>query len=165
MPAIRISCAIATIALFGFAPVRAQIPVPTGWDLTFSDEFDGPSNTYPDAKKWNIEVNGNPPNSEAQAYVKSTQNVSLNGSGQLELTAYKQNSGSKIYTSGKVNTSGKFMQTYGRWEARIKLPAGTGFWPAFWMLGGNNGCSGWPSCGEIDILENRGRQSMTSTPS
>lgn len=92
--------------MFGFALVRAQIPVPTGWDLTFSDEFDG-----------------NPPNSEAQAFVKTAQNVRHNGSGQLELTAYKQSSGSKSYTSGKVNTSGKFMQTYGRWEARIKLPA------------------------------------------
>ncbi|MDB5103011.1 MAG: uncharacterized protein JWP91_700 [Fibrobacteres bacterium] len=135
----------------------------TGWDLTFSDEFTGTANTYPDPAKWNVEVNGNPPNSEAQAYVKSTSNVSLNGSGQLELTALKQVSGSKQYTSGKVNSSGKYMQTYGRWEARIKLPAGTGFWPAFWMLGGNNGCGGWPSCGEIDIIENRGRLAMVSS--
>jgi beta-glucanase (GH16 family) len=135
----------------------------TGWDLTFSDEFNGAANTYPDPTKWNIEVNGNPPNSEAEAYVKSTQNVSLNGSGQLELTALKQASGGKQYTSGKINSSGKFMQTYGRWEAMIKLPAGTGFWPAFWMLGGNNGCGGWPSCGEIDIIENRGRLAMVSS--
>ncbi|GEM_PF-2416315 len=135
----------------------------TGWDLTFSDEFTGAANTYPDPAKWNVEVNGNPPNAEAEAYVKNTANVSLNGSGQLELTALKQASGGKQYTSGKINSSGKFMQTYGRWEARIKLPAGTGFWPAFWMLGGNNGCGGWPSCGEIDIIENRGRLPMVSS--
>jgi beta-glucanase (GH16 family) len=163
MPASRLTSRIIAIALFGSAPIWAQTPAPTGWDLTFSDEFDGPAETYPNPAKWNIEVNGNPPNSEAQAYVKSTRNVSLNGTGQLELTAYKQASGGKSYTSGKVNTSGRFMQTYGRWEARIKLPAGTGFWPAFWMLGGNNGCGGWPSCGEIDIMENRGRQSLTSS--
>jgi beta-glucanase (GH16 family) len=135
----------------------------TGWDLTFSDEFDGAAGSYPDASKWNIEVNGNPPNSEAEAYVKSPRNVSLNGQGQLELTAYHEPSGGKQYTSGKVNSNGRFTQTYGRWEARIKLPAGTGFWPAFWMLGTNNGCGGWPSCGEIDIIENRGRMAMTSS--
>ena len=155
---IRYSAFLA-IAASGLAPAIAQ----TGWDVTFVDEFNGAANTYPDPTKWNIEVNGNPPNSEAQAYVKNLSNVSLNGSGQLELTALKQASGSKQYTSGKVNSSGKFMQTYGRWEARIKLPAGTGFWPAFWMLGGNNGCGGWPSCGEIDIIENRGRLAMVSS--
>ena len=135
----------------------------SGWDLVWSDEFDGAANTYPDPAKWNIEVNGNPPNSEAEAYVKSTRNVSLNGLGQLELTAYKESSGSKQYTSGKVNSSGKFTRTYGRWEARIMLPPGTGFWPAFWMLGINNGCGGWPNCGEIDIIENRGRLANVSS--
>lgn len=134
-----------------------------GWDLTFADEFTGSAGAYPDGAKWNIEVNGNPPNSEAQAYVKNPRNVSLNGQGQLELTALKEPSGSKQYTSGKVNSNGKFKQTYGRWEARIKLPEGTGFWPAFWMLGVNNGCGGWPGCGEIDIMENRGREAMVSS--
>ncbi|MDB5048876.1 MAG: glycoside hydrolase, family 16 [Fibrobacteres bacterium] len=141
------------------AAARAQ----SGWDLTLSDEFNGPANTYPDPAKWNVEVNGNPPNAEAEAYVKSLRNVSLNGLGQLELIALHEPSGGKQYTSGKVNSSGRFVQTYGRWEARIKLPAGTGFWPAFWMLGINNGCGGWPSCGEIDIIENRGRLARTSS--
>jgi beta-glucanase (GH16 family) len=150
------------IPAFSFL-VAAAVHGQSGWDLTFSDEFNGSANTFPDPSKWNIEVNGNPPNSEAEAYVKSTQNVSLNGNGQLELTALKQQSGNKQYTSGRINSSGKFMQTYGRWEALIKLPAGTGFWPAFWMLGGNNGCGGWPSCGEIDIIENRGRLPMVSS--
>ena len=146
-------------ALLCAAPARAA----AGWDLTFTDEFTGSAGAFPDAAKWNIEVNGNPPNSEAQAYVKNARNVSLNGAGQLELTALHEPSGSKQYTSGKVNSNGKFKQTYGRWEARIKLPEGTGFWPAFWMLGTNNGCGGWPSCGEIDIIENRGRQAMVSS--
>jgi beta-glucanase (GH16 family) len=137
--------------------------VKTGWDLVWSDEFNGVANTFPDPAKWNIEANGNPPNQEAQAYVKNLKNVSLNGSGQLELTALHEASGGKQYTSGRINSSGKFMRTYGRWEARIKLPAGTGFWPAFWMLGGNNGCGGWPSCGEIDIIENRGRLANVSS--
>lgn len=135
----------------------------SGWDITLSEEFNGPANTYPDPAIWNVEVNGNPAYREAQAYVKSLRNVSLNGVGQLELTALHEPSGGKQYTSGRINTSGRFMQTYGRWEARMKLPAGTGFWPAFWMVGGNNGCGGWPNCGEIEIMENRGRQARTSS--
>jgi beta-glucanase (GH16 family) len=134
-----------------------------GWTLSWGDEFTGPVNTFPDSTKWNIEVVANPANNEAQYYTKRTKNVSLNGTGQLELTAYKEVMGNKQYTSGRINTSGKFAQTYGRWEARMKLPAGTGFWPAFWMMGDNNGCGGWPNCGEIDIMENRGRQPAISS--
>ncbi len=157
------SSSLATLAFASLVLVARTHAAAEGWDLTFSDEFTGAAGSYPDAAKWNIEVNGNPPNSEAEAYVKSARNVSLNGNGQLELTAYHEPSGSKQYTSGKVNSNGKFTQSYGRWEARIKLPEGTGFWPAFWMLGTNNGCGGWPSCGEIDIIENRGRLAMTSS--
>ncbi len=127
------------------------------WQLTWSDEFDGAANTLPDPTKWNIEVVANPANNEAQYYTNRTRNVSLNGAGQLELTAYKEVYGGKQYTSGRINGSGKFQQTYGRWEAMMKLPAGTGMWPAFWMLGNNIGSVGWPACGEIDIMENRGR--------
>lgn len=129
----------------------------------WSDEFDGPAGTAPNPLKWNISVTPNPANNEAQYYTNRLKNVALNGSGQLELTAYKEVMGSKQYTSGKVTTSGKFQQTYGRWEARMKLPAGVGLWPAFWMLGINNGCGGWPSCGEIDIMENRGRSPRNSS--
>src|SRR6185312_783868 len=59
----------------------------------------------------------------------------------------------KSYTSGRINTSGKFSQTYGRFEARIKIPTGQGTWPAFWMLGQNINSVSWPKCGEIDIQE------------
>ena len=133
------------------------------WTLSWSDEFTGLANTLPDAAKWNVEVVANPANNEAQYYTNRTKNVSLNGAGQLELTAYKEVMGGKQSTSGRINTSGKFGQTYGRWEARMKLPAGTGFWPAFWILGNNNGCGGWPNCGEMDIMENRGRLSTVSS--
>ena len=129
----------------------------------WSDEFDGPAGTAPNPAKWNIAVTGNPANNEAQYYSNRLKNVALNGAGQLELIAYKEVMGSKQYTSGKVTSSGKFQQMYGRWEARIKLPAGVGFWPAFWMLGINNGCGGWPACGEIDIMENRGRSPRQSS--
>lgn len=60
------------------------------------------------------------------------------------------------YTSGKVLTEGRFSQTYGRFEARMRLPAGQGFWPAFWMMPEDDQYGGWAASGEIDIMENAG---------
>jgi beta-glucanase (GH16 family) len=60
------------------------------------------------------------------------------------------------YTSARLQTKGKFEQKYGRFEARIKIPQGQGIWPAFWLLGNDNTSTGWPGCGEIDIMENVG---------
>src|SRR5205085_8747101 len=62
------------------------------------------------------------------------------------------------YTSARLKTQGKHSWTYGRIEARMKLPRGQGIWPAFWMLGANVASAGWPDCGEIDIMENIGRE-------
>ena len=63
------------------------------------------------------------------------------------------------FTSARLLTRGRFSFTYGVVEARIKVPFGQGIWPAFWMLGENFGEVGWPACGEIDIMENIGRES------
>jgi beta-glucanase (GH16 family) len=60
-----------------------------------------------------------------------------------------------------LKTQGLFSQSYGRFEARIKIPAGQGMWPAFWMLGNNITSAGWPTCGEIDIMENIGKEPGT----
>jgi beta-glucanase (GH16 family) len=57
-----------------------------------------------------------------------------------------------------MNTRGLFTQSYGRFEARMKLPKGQGLWPAFWLLGANSKSEGWPGCGEIDIMENLGHE-------
>ena len=62
------------------------------------------------------------------------------------------------YTSARLKTQGKFSQAYGRFEARIKIPRGQGIWPAFWMLGDDVDKAGWPACGEIDIMENIGKE-------
>jgi beta-glucanase (GH16 family) len=62
------------------------------------------------------------------------------------------------YTSGRIETGTLFDQQYGRFEANIKLPTGQGMWPAFWLLGANETTVGWPTCGEIDIMEMRGAQ-------
>jgi beta-glucanase (GH16 family) len=79
-------------------------------------------------------------------------NAAVTG-GSLVITARQQSMGGQPYTSAKLNSSGKFSVTYGRIEARIKLPMVQGTWPAFWMLGTNIGSVGWPQCGEIDIME------------
>ncbi len=57
-----------------------------------------------------------------------------------------------------MQTKGLFSQQYGRFEARIQIPKGQGMWPAFWMLGNNIDTAGWPACGEIDIMENIGKE-------
>ncbi|UAY57383.1 family 16 glycosylhydrolase [Arachidicoccus terrestris] len=119
----------------------------TNYQLIWSDEFDGNS---VDGNKWGID-NGNPGVNNEKEYYQSD-NVSVSG-GNLIITARNQSVGGQPYTSGKLTTFGKFQPTYGRIEARIKLPAFQGSWPAFWMLGANIGDVGWAACGEIDIME------------
>lgn len=117
------------------------------WQLLWSDEFNG---TSVDGTKWNLD-NGNPNVNNEKEYYQSA-NATVTG-GNLVITAKNESVGGQPYTSAKLNSSGKFSVTYGRIEARIKLPAFQGSWPAFWMLGNNIGTVGWPSCGEIDIME------------
>src|SRR5262249_34953865 len=62
------------------------------------------------------------------------------------------------YTSARLKTQSLFAQAYGRFEARIKIPRGQGIWPAFWMMGDDVARVDWPDCGEIDIMENIGRE-------
>jgi beta-glucanase (GH16 family) len=57
------------------------------------------------------------------------------------------------FTSGRLDTQGKISFKYGFIEARIKMPVGSGNWPAFWMLGDNINQVGWPYSGEMDIVE------------
>ena len=129
--------------------------------ITWSDEFNASAGTPIDGSKWNIETGGaNNGNNERQYYTNSTNNIVQDGQGHLAITARKENPsnlqcwyGTCQYTSGRVVTNGKFTQTYGRFEASIKIPKGQGIWPAFWMLGGYN----WPTDGEIDIMENIGK--------
>jgi beta-glucanase (GH16 family) len=95
-------------------------------------------------------------------YTNRLQNAQIQN-GSLVITAFKETyTGSdgvrRNYTSARMKTAGKFDQQYGRFESRIKIPYGQGIWPAFWMLGNNSGPVGWPGCGEIDIMENIGKE-------
>ena len=140
---------------------------PVTWTLVWSDEFDGAAGSSVDGTKWLPEIGGGGwGNQEREFYTTSTQNIALDGNGHLVITALAEpaNStyscwyGSCRYTSGRIKTKGRFSQTYGRFEARIRIPRGQGLWPAFWMLGDNIDQVGWPNSGEIDIMENIGRE-------
>ncbi|MGW2091409.1 family 16 glycosylhydrolase [Promicromonospora sukumoe] len=124
--------------------------------LTWSDEFNGAAGSAPNAANWNHETGaGGWGNNELQNYVNSRQNSALDGNGNLVITARQAGSG---YTSARLTTKGKVQPQYGRLEARIKIPRGQGIWPAFWMLGGQFPGTPWPNSGEIDIMENIGRE-------
>ncbi len=131
------------------------------WTLVWNDEFDGPDGSLPDAKKWSIVRDGSGfGNQELEYDTDLPTNLHMEG-GKLIITArkesYKGPDGiARNYTSARLETAGHFQQKYGRFEARIKIPKGQGIWPAFWMLGSDFTSAGWPSCGEIDIMENVG---------
>jgi beta-glucanase (GH16 family) len=131
---------------------------PPQWKLAWSDDFDGPAGTAPDATYWQYDTGGSGwGNNELQFYTARPGNVSLDGAGHLAITAIQESYQGRPYTSGRINGMGKFEQGPGRWEARIKLPSGQGIWPAFWLLGASLPEVGWPACGEIDIMEARGQ--------
>lgn len=133
------------------------------WALVWSDEFDGANGSSPDSTKWNFDVGGGGwGNNELESYTSRLENAHLEN-GNLVITAVKESyTGSdgiaRSYTSARLKTQGKFSQKYGKFEARIKIPAGQGVWPAFWLLGDNASSSPWPACGEIDIMENVGKE-------
>jgi beta-glucanase (GH16 family) len=158
--------ALALVPLSGGVRATLQQPPFANYTLSWSDEFNGPDGSAPDATKWTYDIGGGGwGNKELEFYTRRPQNVELKG-GNLVITAQKEtytgaDGVTRNYTSARLKTKGLFSQTYGRFEARIKIPAGQGIWPAFWMLGNNIGSVGWPTCGEIDIMENIGKEPGT----
>ena len=139
-------------------------PVPAGrWALAWSDEFNQPDGSSPDPAKWTLEAGGGGwGNHELEYYTDRPENARIEH-GHLVITALRQNftgadGVTRSYTSARLKNLGKFSVTYGRVEARVKIPRGQGVWPAFWMLGSNIDQVEWPKCGEIDIMENIGRE-------
>ena len=121
----------------------------TYWKLVWSDEFNGNSL---DMSKWNFDVGGDGwGNNELQYYTDGA-NVKV-ADGKLSIEARKNSFGGREFISARITTQGKASWTYGKIEARIKLPHGQGIWPAFWMLGENIDSVDYPNCGEIDIME------------
>ena len=122
------------------------------WQLAWSDEF---TETALDTTKWTVDT-GNSFGTGQQDYdTARPENVSFDGEN-LVLTARAESYQGASYTSGRIETGGRFAQAYGRFEARIQIPSGQGMWPGFWLLGDDYTQVGWPQCGELDIMESRG---------
>lgn len=141
-------------------------PAASNWKLVWSDEFNARDGSAPDPSKWVLEAGGNGwGNNELEYYTSRPQNTQIkNGNLVITVRAEKYTGADNVtrdYTSARLKTQGKFSRTYGRFEARIKIPYGQGMWPAFWMLGSDIDQVGWPACGEIDIIENIGREPAT----
>ncbi|MBP2478696.1 beta-glucanase (GH16 family) [Crossiella equi] len=168
----RVTVALATLltALSAASFLPAASAAPAAWAQVWSDEFNGPNGGGVDRNKWNFDLgngSGGWGNNELQSYTDRTSNAATDGAGNLVITARRETNGNCWngrpcdYTSARLLTRGKFERAYGRFEARMKLPSGQGIWPAFWMLGNNFGSAGWPNCGEIDIMENVGKEPNT----
>lgn len=128
--------------------------------LVWSDEFDG---TSLNTNYWTYEIgNGSNGwgNEELEYYTDRNENISVSN-GVLTITARNESYNGYNYTSSRIKTESKVNVTYGKIEARMKLPSGQGVWPAFWMLGQNIGTEGWPKCGEIDIMEHINSENVT----
>jgi beta-glucanase (GH16 family) len=177
--------AVMALALSGKSAGAQSAPEGTSWRLVWSDEFNGPDGSAPDPKKWTYDIGVDDDgwgNKELEYYTNRLQNAVVQG-GNLVITALRENyTGPRIpveghnqsqsggqntaeqssvtrdYTSARLKTQGLFAQAYGRFEARIKIPYGQGMWPAFWMLGDDIDKVDWPRCGEIDIMENIGKE-------
>ena len=145
-------------------PAVSPSPPPSSWILAWSDEFEGPAGATVDATKWRFDVGGGGwGNQELQSYTDRPRNAHLSGDGAIVIDVLREgHTGpdgiAREFTSARLKTQGTFAQTYGRFEARIKVPYGQGIWPAFWMLGTDITSAGWPACGEIDVMENIGRE-------
>jgi beta-glucanase (GH16 family) len=150
------------ISLLLFANLTFGIN-PAKWKLVWRDEFDGPKGCAVDPSKWVTETGGSGwGNKELEYYTTRPTNACVEN-GSLVIKALREtytgpDNVTRDYTSARMKTKDKFSVMYGRIEARLKIPYGQGIWPAFWMLGTDIDKVGWPSCGEIDIMENIGRE-------
>lgn len=151
----------------------ATPPTPMNKTLLWFDEFSGAADTAPSSTYWTADTTDGCPapysncgwgNNERQYYVSSANKTDGSLAGLLNISAARQTNSTNYscyygrceWLSGKITTYNKVNFTYGYMEARIKLPAGNGSWPAFWMLGSNIATVPWPRSGEIDIMEYKG---------
>ncbi len=143
------------VLLAACGATATPIPAPPGMKLVWHDEFDGKK---VDKANWTYDLGGGGwGNGEAQFYTNRPENARTEN-GLLIIEAKQEKYEGSYYTSARLKTQGLQKFQYGRIEARIKVPAGAGLWPAFWMLGAGFDGSNWPDCGEIDIMEYVGKE-------
>jgi beta-glucanase (GH16 family) len=141
-------------------PVPTATPSQPAFDgafdeLVWADEFSG---STINRSNWTFDIGGDGwGNNEYQWYTDSLNNARIEN-GMLVIEAREERIRSRNYTSARLKTQGLRQFTYGRIEARIRVPYGQGIWPAFWALGANLPQVGWPNSGEIDIMEHIGRE-------
>ncbi len=120
----------------------------TGWQLVWSDEFNGPAI---DTSNWGYEL-GYVRNNEQQYYTNRPENARIEN-GNLLIEARRESYAGYAYTSASLTSQNKRQFQYGRWEMRGRIPTPSGSWPAWWALGSNIDSVGWPKSGEIDMME------------
>jgi beta-glucanase (GH16 family) len=131
--------------------------------LLFSDDFNGAAGTAPDPAKW-VAMNWCDYWGSLECNTNRSQNVALDGAGNLRVRAIRESwtdAGGRTgsWTSARLETQRNFSFTYGTVKARIKVPAGRGFWPSFWTNAASR--TGWPGSGEIDVMELLGNDPQT----
>jgi len=157
---------VVLLSSFSVTQAKPESSDRAGWKLVWSDEFSAPDGSPVDTTKWVSESGGNGwGNQELEYYTPRPENAFQQGGNLVIKVLQEKYTGAdgvtRDYTSARLKTAGKFSQTYGRFEARIKIPQRQGIWPAFWMLGDDISKIGWPKCGEIDIMENIGKEPAT----
>lgn len=164
-------CCTAILSLLTFCAAAQTAggasPASSQEKLLWSDEFNGTApQSAPDPQNWTYDTGGGGwGNAELETYCSSVSNSApcnsaapnayVSNDGYLHIVA--RNPAKGVYTSARLKSQGLRSFRYGRIEARIKMPAGQGLWPAFWMLGDNITTVQWPACGEIDIMESVGK--------
>ncbi|MFD4412555.1 glycoside hydrolase family 16 protein [Streptomyces sp. NPDC058476] len=152
-------------------PANASAPTPpSGWSQVFLDDFNGAAGSGVNTANWQYTTGTSYPGGpagfgtgEVETMTSSTNNVSLDGAGNLRITPRRDAAGN--WTSGRIETNrSDFQPPAGgklRVEARLQMPnvtgaAAKGYWPAFWMLGApyRGNWWNWPGIGELDIMEN-----------
>jgi beta-glucanase (GH16 family) len=171
-------CGTAILSLIAIGSTQAQVAAgststaSSAEKLVWSDEFNGTApQSAPDPHNWTYDLGGGGwGNGEYETYCAyasrsapcdpAAPNAYVGSDGYLHIVARKSEKSS--YTSARLKTQGLQSFRYGRIEARVKMPAGQGFWPAFWMLGDNIDAVKWPACGEVDIMESVGKFPTTN---
>jgi len=130
----------------------------------WADEFNEAAGTRPDPSRWAFDIGGSGWGNRQLEYYSDT-NASTDGDGHLLITSQPLDVtaapscwyGACHFVSSRLTTAGLASWQYGRFEVRAAFPAGEATWPAFWMLGTDVAEVGWPAAGEIDVVENVGR--------
>jgi beta-glucanase (GH16 family) len=127
------------------------------WALVWSDECNDSAGTAVDNSKWSlVNSGGGFGNNELQYYSNRIANSYYDGQGNMVIKTMKESYNRSNYTSAKLSSQNKGDWTYCKVDIRARLPKGRGIWPAFWMMPTSMKYGGWPRCGEIDIMEERG---------